>query len=98
MVLLVFQSRTDLNALDHASDPLYSSTSALTAQLGLTAVAEAEAVPTPLDHHPDPSPKGFIGFPKSIINDGNNEDEDIEVIHFGVVWNHQSQRYISRPF
>ena len=71
--------------MDHASDPLYSSTSALTAQLGLTAVAEAEAVPPPSDHHPDPSPKGFIGFPKSIINDGNNEDEDIEVIHFGVV-------------
>ena len=85
--MFFFQSRTDLNALDHASDPLYSSASAFSAQLGLpeVAVAEAEAVPPPPPDHPDPSHKGFIGFPKSIINDGNNEDEDIEVIHFGVV-------------
>ena len=34
---------------------------------------------------PETSPKGLIGFPKSIITDSNNEDEDIEVIHFGVV-------------
>ena len=34
---------------------------------------------------PEVSPKGFIGFPKSIITDANNDEEDIEVIHFGVV-------------